>query len=136
MTEQSEQVKQEEAPRSDEDPGSEGETSTAQAEEPTTERQGDSGGGDDRAPLFPSEEADRFRRRWESLQASFVDQPQEAVAQADDLVGDLMQQLTSSFGDKRSELEAQWEQGDEVSTEELRVALMRYRSFFNRLLSA
>jgi hypothetical protein len=92
--------------------------------------------GDERAPLFPSEEADRFRQRWESLQASFVDQPREAVAQANDLVGELMQQLTASFGDKRSELEAQWEQGEEVSTEELRVALTRYRSFFNRLLSA
>ena len=92
--------------------------------------------GDERAPLFPSEEADRFRQRWESLQAGFVDQPREMVEQADDLVSELMQQLTAGFSEKRSNLEQQWEHGDEISTEELRVALTRYRSFFNRLLSA
>jgi hypothetical protein len=58
------------------------------------------------------------------------------VEQADDLVGELMQQLSEGFRDKRSNLEAQWEKGDDVSTEDLRIALTRYRSFFNRLLSA
>jgi hypothetical protein len=69
------------------------------------------------------------------LQPSFVDQPRQTVEEADNLVGDLLQQLTAGFSEKRSHLEAQWEQGDEVSTEDLRVALTRYRSFFNRLLS-
>lgn len=92
--------------------------------------------GEDRAPLFAEEDAERFRRRWEDLQAGFVDEPRQMVEQADDLVGELMQQLTAGFDQERSSLEAQWEKGDDVSTEELRVALTRYRSFFNRLLSA
>lgn len=91
---------------------------------------------DEQAPLLAQDEADRFRRRWEDLQAGFVDRPREMVEEADDLVGELMQQLTTGFDDERSSLEAQWEKGEEVSTEELRVALTRYRSFFNRLLSA
>jgi hypothetical protein len=91
--------------------------------------------GDDRAPLFAADDADRYRQRWESLQARFVDQPRETVAEADNLVSEVMQQLTAGFSDRRSSLEAQFEQGDQVSTEELRVTLTRYRSFFNRLLS-
>jgi hypothetical protein len=93
-------------------------------------------GGEERAPLFESDDAGRFRQRWESLQAGFVDQPRQSVEEADQLVAELMQRLTARFSEKRSELEAQWEQGDEVSTEDLRVALTRYRSFFDRLLSA
>jgi hypothetical protein len=92
--------------------------------------------GEEQAPLFPNDEAERFRRRWEDLQAGFVDRPREMVEEADDLVGELMQQLTTGFDNERSSLEAQWEKGEDVSTEELRVALTRYRSFFNRLLSA
>ena len=91
---------------------------------------------DEQAPLLAQDEADRFRRHWEDLQAGFVDRPREMVEEADDLVGELMQKLTTGFDDERSSLEAQWEKGEEVSTEELRVALTRYRSFFNRLLSA
>ena len=101
-----------------------------------TEQQSDTAGRDnDRAPLFATDDAERFRQRWDSLQSSFVDQPRQTVEEADNLVNDLMQQLTAGFSEKRSHLEAQWEQGDEVSTEDLRVALTRYRSFFNRLLS-
>jgi hypothetical protein len=96
---------------------------------------GETEGGDERAPLFASDETERFRQRWESLQASFVDQPRNVVAQADDLVGELMQKLTTGFSDKRASLEAQWEEGEQASTEDLRIALTRYRSFFNRLLS-
>ena len=92
--------------------------------------------GEDRAPLFPSDDAERFRRRWEELQAGFVDRPREMVEEADDLVGELMQQLTAGFDNERTSLEAQWEKGEDISTEDLRVALKRYRSFFNRLLSA
>jgi hypothetical protein len=92
--------------------------------------------GDQQAALFEGEDAQRFRARWESLQGSFVDQPRQAVEQADELVGELMERLTAGFTQRRAELEAQWERGDEASTEDLRVALTRYRSFFNRLLSA
>jgi hypothetical protein len=96
----------------------------------------DPGGSDERAPLLAGDEAERFRQRWEALQAGFVDHPRQIVEQAEDLVGELMQELTTGFSDKRSELEQQWDRGGQVSTEELRVTLTRYRSFFNRLLSA
>ena len=91
---------------------------------------------DERAPLLPGDEAERFRRRWEDLQTGFVDQPRQTVEEANKLVGALMQQLTAGFSEERSSLESQWDSGEDVSTEDLRVALTRYRSFFNRLLSA
>jgi hypothetical protein len=87
--------------------------------------------------LLPAEQSDRFEQRWHEIQTSFVDEPREAVEQADTLVAELMQELASGFSETRSRLEAQWDdEGGEVSTEDLRVALTRYRSFFNRLLSA
>jgi len=76
------------------------------------------------------------RGRWDEIQTSFVDRPREAVEQADALVEDLMRRLTSGFTQQRSRLEEQWGRGDDVSTEDLRVALTRYRAFFNRLLAA
>jgi hypothetical protein len=91
---------------------------------------------EDHEPLFSSDEGDRFTSRWREIQTSFVDEPRQSVEQADSLVADLMQQLAASFSQERERLEAQWDQGDSVSTEELRVALTRYRSFFDRLLSA
>jgi hypothetical protein len=93
--------------------------------------------GDDPAmPLFGDDEGERFRGRWTEIQTSFVDRPRESVEEADRLVAEVMQRLTAQFGDERSSLEAQWDRGDDVSTEELRVALTRYRSFFERLLTA
>ena len=86
-------------------------------------------------PLLPEEQSEQLTERWEEIQASFVDRPQEAVAEADALVADLMQRITSSFANERGRLEQQWSQGDDVSTEDLRVALTRYRSFFERLLT-
>jgi hypothetical protein len=91
---------------------------------------------EERAALFASDDTERFRQRWDELQASFVDPPRQVVKQADELVSELMERLTTEFDERRTNLESQWEKGDEVSTEELRVALTRYRSFFNRLLSA
>ena len=87
-----------------------------------------------REPLLPSDQSERFTSRWQEIQAGFVDEPQQSVEQADALVADLMQRLAAIFSDEREQLEAQWAQGDDVSTEDLRVALMRYRSFFDRLL--
>jgi hypothetical protein len=92
--------------------------------------------GADQEPLFPSDQSDRFTTRWQEIQTSFVDQPRDAVAEADTLVADLMQRLAASFSQERERLETQWDRGDDVSTEDLRVALTRYRSFFDRLLSA
>lgn len=87
-------------------------------------------------PLFAGAEASELRERWDSIQTGFVDEPRRAVEQADALVADLMQRLASVFSDERKSLEGQWDRGDDVSTEDLRVALQRYRSFFDRLLSA
>ena len=77
-----------------------------------------------------------FQRRWDSIQAGFVDEPRTAVQDADGLVAELMQRLAESFSNERSSLESQWDGDGDVSTEDLRVALQRYRSFFDRLLSA
>jgi hypothetical protein len=83
-----------------------------------------------------ADQGERFTTRWQEIQSSFVDQPRDAVAEADALVADLMQRLAAGFSGERERLEAQWDRGDDVSTEDLRVALTRYRSFFDRLLSA
>jgi hypothetical protein len=90
----------------------------------------------DEPALLSEERTSQFEERWRQIQTGFVDHPRKAVAQADTLVEDLMQQLTTSFSETRSRLESQWEEGEDASTEDLRVALTRYRSFFNRLLSA
>jgi hypothetical protein len=87
-------------------------------------------------PLLDEDATTDVRGRWESIQASFVDEPRHAVQEADALVADLMKRLADSFATERQALEGQWDRGDEVSTEELRIALQRYRSFFDRLLSA
>lgn len=75
-----------------------------------------------------------FRSRWDSLQGTFVDRPREAVQEADGLVGDVLDELSRVFRDQRGALEAQWA-NDTASTENLRVALHRYRDFFDRLLT-
>ncbi len=86
-------------------------------------------------PMFPQGELQNFRDKWSSIQTGFVDDPRDTVQQADSLVAEVRQRLAQVFADERSKLENQWEQGDSVSTEDLRVALQRYRSFFDRLLS-
>jgi hypothetical protein len=87
------------------------------------------------APLFSPEEAKTFRSRWDTIQGGFVDEPRRAVEQADSLVAGAMKRLAEMFADERAKLEGQWDRGDSVSTEDLRLALRRYRSFFGRLLS-
>jgi hypothetical protein len=91
---------------------------------------------EDRPPLFAGEDADRFRQQWQEIQGRFVDDPRRAVEDGDALVATLMQRLAETFADERANLEKQWDGEGDVSTEELRVALQRYRSFFDRLLSA
>ena len=85
--------------------------------------------------LFPDDELLGYRTRWEAIQTGFVDQPRAAVEQADALVSQVVTRLTEVFTRERSALEGQWTKGDDVSTEDLRIALTRYRSFFHRLLS-
>ena len=87
------------------------------------------------APLFEANAAEKFRTRWLAVQSNFVDDPKAAVKEADDLVADVIQGITSSFADRRGTLEKNWNGGGEASTEDLRQALKQYRSFFERLLS-
>jgi hypothetical protein len=91
---------------------------------------------DDREPLIGDDDTRDVQVRWEQIQVSFVDEPRRSVEEADTLVAELMQRLADSFAQERERLEGQWDRGDEVLTEDLRVALQRYRSFFARLLSA
>ena len=86
-------------------------------------------------PLFPPGELSNLRRRWGEIQTAFVDEPPKAVEQADVLVASAMKRLAEIFSEERSKLENQWDRGDNVSTEDLRVAFQRYRAFFHRLLS-
>jgi len=85
-------------------------------------------------PLFSESELGEFRSQWSKVQTGFVDEPRRTVEEADKLVAVVMQRLAEGFANERSGLEKQWDSGDNVSTEDLRLALQRYRSFFDRLL--
>ena len=100
-----------------------------------TGRKSDHKSGDAAATLFPDNEAKDFRTRWTEIQTAFVDEPRRAVEEADGLVASAMKRLAEVFADERSNLEKQWDRGDNVSTEDLRIALQRYRAFFHRLPS-
>ncbi|MFD5429226.1 hypothetical protein [Streptomyces sp. NPDC127084] len=89
-----------------------------------------------RQALVPSGEAEDYRDRWQQIQGTFVDDPREAVRNADTLVAEVIQSLAATFADHKRELEDQWSRGEEIQTEDLRVALQHYRSFFNQLLNA
>jgi hypothetical protein len=85
--------------------------------------------------LFPEQDIKVFRERWTAVQAAFVDEPRTAVERADELVADTIKRLTDQFAESRAGLEREWSQRGDVSTEDLRQALRRYRSFFDRLLA-
>lgn len=87
-------------------------------------------------PLFSDAEIGDLRSRWGNIQAEFVDEPRRSVREADELVASAMQRLAEGFANERASLEKQWGTGDNVSTEDLRLALQRYRAFFGRLLNA
>ncbi|WP_206308666.1 hypothetical protein [Streptomyces sp. A1136] len=93
------------------------------------------GGDSGNEPLLAGRDAEDFRTRWSEIQGRFVDDPQDAVRSADTLVAEVMQTLAATFASHKEELEGQWSKGEEVVTEDLRIALQRYRSFFNRLLT-
>jgi len=128
-TDQQEQEGQQEQTEQQEDTGQTEHEEQAQQETRRDEEQD----GQDEA-LFADDDAQGLRSRWEDVQRGFVDEPREAVQKADDLVSDLVEQLTKGFAETRSGLEEQWNKGEEASTEDLRVALTRYRAFFQRLL--
>jgi hypothetical protein len=85
--------------------------------------------------LFAGDDVADLRARWAGVQAAFVDDPKDCVQKADHLVSDVVEQLTTGFAEARSRLEEQWSRGQEASTEDLRMALMHYREFFDRLLA-
>src|SRR5579871_5491915 len=88
--------------------------------------------GSGHEPLFAANESENFRTRWHDVQTSFVDEPQRAVEQADQLVAAVIKRLAEVFADERNKMENEWSKGQDVSTEDLRQALRRYRSFFDR----
>jgi len=86
-------------------------------------------------PLFAPDETESLRKRWEQIQSAFVDEPRGSVERADQLVAEAIKRLAEGFAEQRGRMEHDWNKGEEVSTEDLRLALQRYRSFFDRLLS-
>jgi hypothetical protein len=106
---------------------------TADASSRTPESAAD---GDRPIALFSEQQVKDLRARWDQIQAAFVDEPRGAVEKADGLVADAIAQLAEGFARTRADLDHQWKRGDNVSTEDLRIALRRYRSFFSRLLEA
>jgi hypothetical protein len=85
--------------------------------------------------LLQVDEIDELRSRWNAIQIAFVDEPRASVEQADALVAEVMKRIAQMFAEKRAILDKQWTNNDNVSTEDLRMALQRYRSFFHRLLA-
>ncbi len=105
-------------------------------EEATTSKAANENGSKTAAQtaLFNDKESHDFRSRWDDIQIHFVDDPRKATEDADHLVAETMQRLAQIFSEERKNMENQWSRGENVSTEDLRLALQRYRSFFNRLL--
>jgi hypothetical protein len=109
--------------------------STTEEREMVNDRQRAAGSADRPTPIFAGGEADGYRTQWDAIQTGFVDEPRKAVQEADALVAVIVKRLSEVFADERNSLEHQWDKGDQVSTEDLRLALRKYRSFFERLLS-
>jgi hypothetical protein len=110
------------------DPEQSEQTSARPATETTSEPD------ETRAGLFAADERQDAERRWNEIQTRFVDEPRASVEAANALVAELVDRLVSSFDAERSRLEGQWDRGEDVTTEDLRLVLQRYRSFFSRLL--
>ena len=91
--------------------------------------------GESHEPFLSADETQQMRSRWTEIQSEFVDEPRKSVEAADNLVANAIKKIAETFSDERQRLEGQWSRGDEVSTEDLRVALQRYRTFFSRLCS-
>jgi hypothetical protein len=90
---------------------------------------------EEKVALFVASESSELRSRWDSIQVGFVDEPRKAVEAADALVSSTIKRLTEIFANEREKLEQQWDRSENISTEDFRVALRRYRSFFARLLA-
>jgi hypothetical protein len=124
-------------PRQDEPPIVDDESSTARVEQSQTGTVPPTAGVEPSADelLFADDDLSGLRSRWDDVQAAFVDDPAVCVQKADALVAEVVEQLSAGFSEARSRLEAQWARGEDASTEDLRLALRRYREFFQRLLA-
>ena len=89
----------------------------------------------EKSPIFPKNEADQFRSRWNSIQATFVDEPRKAIEEADKLVASAIQRMNQVYSEERAKMEGAWKRGEHVSTEDLRITLQHYRAFFGRVMS-
>ncbi|MGK8523877.1 hypothetical protein ACRS6B_21075 [Nocardia asteroides] len=113
-----------------------GEPTAASGGEPTAASGGEptaAAAGAGPAPLFAEADFDRLRTQWREVQVTFVDDPRTAVARADDLVGDTINQMIATYQQRKRELDQR--RGDTSDTEDLRQALRGYRAFFDQLLS-
>ena len=113
-----------------------GEPAATRTDDDTPRSTSEVAASDTSTELLPRDENEGFQSRWETIQTGFVDEPRQTVEQADELVAQVMQRLAEGFAAERERLEQQWGRGEDVSTEDLRIALQRYRSFFQRLLAA
>jgi hypothetical protein len=116
---------------------SESQRETQQSEQPRdrqTQTMDRPAGQSSTGGLLRGQDTEQYAAEWTRIQAAFVDEPRKAVEQADKLVAEIIQHLSKSFAIERQNLEGQWSRGDQVSTEDLRVALQRYRQFFQSLL--
>lgn len=123
------------APAESDDPTAAAEPTTAPADPTDVQDAGVQRESSTEELLFADDDLTELRARWGAVQASFVDDPKDCVQKADVLVSDLVEQLTTGFAHARSRLEEQWARGEQASTEDLRLALMHYREFFERLLA-
>jgi hypothetical protein len=112
-------------------PGSVGETVVHEVAEDVT----DKSARPSSLTFLDREESENLRTRWNEIQGRFVDEPASSVQQADELVTEVIEKITRMFGDGHSSLQGQWKQGNEITTEDLRKVLQRYRSFFNSLVA-
>jgi hypothetical protein len=87
------------------------------------------------SPMFPKNEAEELRSRWNNIQATFVDEPRKAIEEADKLVAGAIERISQVYSDERAKMEGSWKRGEHVSTEDLRITLQHYRAFFGRMLS-
>ncbi|MFJ8913991.1 hypothetical protein [Amycolatopsis sp. NPDC102389] len=125
--------------RLDEDRITDGDTRQALSTEDLVATDSGRATEDDAQTLFENDDVARFRDSWQDIQTAFVDDPRRAVKEADELVAVVIQNLATTFADHKKELESAWSQGEPATaeaTEDLRIALRRYRAFFNQLLSA
>lgn len=117
-------------------PELEGETPWEEDERIRTESDREEEIEDDYLISFLSDgETEEIKSRWRKIQTQFVDEPRTSVDRAESLIEEVMNKLMQKFANERDMLDSSAESGEELTTEDLRVALRRYRAFLQRLLT-